>query len=161
MLKEQIMVVICVVLTHVLISIVMPEVREIPNYTSVMIITGVLFWLWVTGLMFGVRYSGNKEVKHTDGDEKGQNTIPYEFPDFDPETETLYLFKVHDYTTLLMGRYHEPTESYVVQRGDGKCFPYKYWRITEVTPYKLVEKEAKNGTYKRDGVRNKPYRKGS
>lgn len=50
----------------------------------------------------------------------------------------LFLFKVRDYTTELIGRYDKDKDCYYVQRGDGSKYEYDSYRITwkkELTAY--------------------------
>ena len=42
----------------------------------------------------------------------------------------LFLFKVRDYTTELIGRYNAEKDCYYVQRGDGSKYEYDTDRIT-------------------------------
>ena len=41
----------------------------------------------------------------------------------------LFIFKVQDYTTVLIGRYNEEKDCYYVQRGDGTKYEYESYRI--------------------------------
>jgi hypothetical protein len=41
----------------------------------------------------------------------------------------IYLFKVSDYTTTLLGRYDEKKNCFYVQRGDGVKYEYDEYRI--------------------------------
>jgi len=41
----------------------------------------------------------------------------------------LFIFKVQDYTTELVGRYNEEKDCYYVQRGDGSKYEYESYRI--------------------------------
>ena len=41
----------------------------------------------------------------------------------------LFIFKVEDYTTELVGRYNEEKDCYYVQRGDGRKYEYESYRI--------------------------------
>ena len=41
----------------------------------------------------------------------------------------LFIFKVQDYTTELIGRYNEEKDCYYVQRGDGSKYEYESYRI--------------------------------
>lgn len=41
----------------------------------------------------------------------------------------LFIFKVQDYTTELIGRYNEEKDCYYVQRGDGSKYEYDSYRI--------------------------------
>ena len=49
-------------------------------------------------------------------------------------TDWVYLFKVRDYTTMLVGRRYWNNECkdwvYYVQRGDGTCYTYENYRVT-------------------------------
>jgi len=53
----------------------------------------------------------------------------------------IYLFKVHDYTTLLIGQYDKEREAYYVERGDGTKYYYEYWRVTWVQEIDIEVKE--------------------
>jgi len=44
--------------------------------------------------------------------------------------DDIYIFKVRDYTTELVGRRNEKEGFYYVQRGDGFIFKYEDYRIT-------------------------------
>lgn len=44
--------------------------------------------------------------------------------------DDIYLFKVSDYTTILLGRFDEAKKCFYVQRGDGKKYEYDEYRIT-------------------------------
>lgn len=44
--------------------------------------------------------------------------------------DDIYLFKVADYTTILLGRYDVINKSYYIQRGDGTKYEYSEDRIT-------------------------------
>jgi hypothetical protein len=39
----------------------------------------------------------------------------------------IYLFKVKDYTTILLGRYHDG--KFYIQRGDGVKYEYEAYRV--------------------------------
>ena len=39
----------------------------------------------------------------------------------------IYLFKVQDYTTILLGRYHDG--KFYIQRGDGVKYEYEAYRV--------------------------------
>jgi hypothetical protein len=39
----------------------------------------------------------------------------------------IYLFKVKDYTTILLGRYHDG--KFYIQRGDGVKYEYEEYRV--------------------------------
>jgi hypothetical protein len=41
----------------------------------------------------------------------------------------LFIFKVQDYTTELIGRYNKEKDCYYVQRGDGIKYEYESYRI--------------------------------
>jgi hypothetical protein len=43
--------------------------------------------------------------------------------------EDIYLFKVSDYTTILLGRYDKEKDCFYVQRGDGVKYEYDEYRI--------------------------------
>lgn len=42
----------------------------------------------------------------------------------------IYLFKVKDFTTILVGQRNEEQNYFYVQRGDGKIYEYYDYRIT-------------------------------
>ena len=44
--------------------------------------------------------------------------------------ENIFLFKVRDFTTVMLGRYDPDNDCYYVERGDGTRYEYKYYRIT-------------------------------
>jgi len=44
--------------------------------------------------------------------------------------DNIYLFKVKDFTTILLGRYDEKNDCYYIQRGDGIKYEYQDYRIT-------------------------------
>ena len=44
--------------------------------------------------------------------------------------DNIYLFKVKDFTTILLGRYDKENNCYYVQRGDGVKYEYQEYRIT-------------------------------
>lgn len=46
------------------------------------------------------------------------------------ELHNIYLFKVADYTTVLLGRYDKAKNLYYVQRGDGIKYEYEAYRVT-------------------------------
>jgi len=50
----------------------------------------------------------------------------------------IYIFKVKEYTTLLVGQYNEKTEEYYVQRGDGTKYSYHKDRIEYATKIKSI-----------------------
>lgn len=41
----------------------------------------------------------------------------------------IYLFKVEDYTTILIGQKNEKEECFFIQRGDGTIYNYGFDRI--------------------------------
>ncbi len=41
----------------------------------------------------------------------------------------IYIFKVKDYITILVGRFDNQNDCYYVQRGDGKRFDYQTYRV--------------------------------
>lgn len=43
--------------------------------------------------------------------------------------EDIYLFKVRDFTTILLGRYDKEKNCFYVQRGDGTKYEYDEYRI--------------------------------
>lgn len=43
--------------------------------------------------------------------------------------DNIYLFKVKDYTTEILGRYDKENDCYYVQRGDGTRYEYESYRI--------------------------------
>lgn len=43
--------------------------------------------------------------------------------------DNIYLFKVSDYTTELLGRYDEEKKCFYVQRGDGVRYEYDEYRV--------------------------------
>ena len=47
----------------------------------------------------------------------------------DSVSNRLFIFKVQDYTTELIGRYNEEKDCYYVQRGDGSKYEYESYRI--------------------------------
>lgn len=46
------------------------------------------------------------------------------------EHDDIYIFKVRDYTTELVGRRNEKEGFFYIQRGDGNIFRYDDYRIT-------------------------------
>lgn len=44
------------------------------------------------------------------------------------EIDNIYLFKVEDYTTILLGKLID--DKYIIQRGDGKVYSYDKYRVT-------------------------------
>lgn len=46
------------------------------------------------------------------------------------DVSKLFLFKVQDYTTELVGRYNKEKDCYYVQRGDGSKYEYDAYRVT-------------------------------
>ena len=51
----------------------------------------------------------------------------------------IFIFKVQDYTTELIGRYDEKEDSYYVQRGDGTKYSYKSSRCEWVRELICIE----------------------
>ena len=45
------------------------------------------------------------------------------------ELDNIFLFKVKDYTTILLGRYDDKKGYFYVQRGDGEMYKYTEDRI--------------------------------
>lgn len=43
--------------------------------------------------------------------------------------DNIFLFKVKDFTTILLGRYDESHNCYFVQRGDGMKYEYEEYRV--------------------------------
>ena len=56
-------------------------------------------------------------------EDKPQLTIPVDSGSLD----NIYLFKVRDFTTILLGRFED--DKYFVQRGDGTRWEYDEYRI--------------------------------
>ena len=54
---------------------------------------------------------------------------------------TIYIFKVSDYTTTLIGKFDKKEDCYYVQRGDGTKYYYEYWRVTWVQEINVEVKE--------------------
>lgn len=52
------------------------------------------------------------------------------------ELDNIYLFKVKDYTTIILGRFNPETKKFFVQRGDG--LKYEYWEDEVVWKQKLT-----------------------
>lgn len=50
--------------------------------------------------------------------------------DINNSLDNIYLFKVKDFTTILLGRYDKENNCYYVQRGDGVKYEYQEYRIT-------------------------------
>lgn len=50
-----------------------------------------------------------------------------------PDTDKMYMFKVKDYTTMLLGRKckgnKDVEQFYYVQRGDGETYAYDWYRL--------------------------------
>ena len=44
-------------------------------------------------------------------------------------TDNIFLFKVSDYTTIILGRFNEQERYYYVERGDGTKYKYEEDRI--------------------------------
>ena len=45
---------------------------------------------------------------------------------------TIYIFKVSDYTTTLIGKFDKKEDCYYVQRGDGTKYKYESYRVTVI-----------------------------
>lgn len=43
--------------------------------------------------------------------------------------ENIYIFKVKDYTTILIGQYSPEEKCFFIQRGDGTKYSYDEYRI--------------------------------
>lgn len=43
--------------------------------------------------------------------------------------DLIYIFKVRDYSTILLGQYDADNDCYFVQRGDGEKYVYDAYRI--------------------------------
>jgi len=43
--------------------------------------------------------------------------------------DNVYLFKIQDYTTIMLGRYDKNKDCFYVQRGDGVRYEYEAYRV--------------------------------
>jgi len=71
------------------------------------------------------------------------------------EKDDIYIFKVRDYTTELVGRRNEQEGFFYVQRGDGNIFRYDDYRVTFSEKIKSGRKE--NLIEKEDDDPNMPW----
>lgn len=55
------------------------------------------------------------------------------------EIDNIYLFKVQDYNTILLGRYHDGV--YYIQRGDGVKYEYEEYRVVWAIKLQLTTKK--------------------
>lgn len=67
------------------------------------------------------------KAKHT---LKTPRPSPYENKDL----EDVYVFKVGDYSTHMVGRFVRETNSFYVERGDGTKWEYEMGRVEWFTP---------------------------
>lgn len=54
--------------------------------------------------------------------------------------EDVYLFKIKDYTTILLGRYDKDNGCFYIQRGDGKKYQYEGYRVVWKEKFTLKRK---------------------